>query len=309
MLQAAFKDIKVSAPDNEQFSASLRKIEVCEIPFYECRSSPAIVAHEPGFKTQEQNFLIKSQASGHSVLVYEGGRVEMGPGDYIVCDCSKPFTLMFDEATNIISSPVSFQYLRSLTPFPQDICFNKAPDSCPIRRVVNEYLTSIVQDDIATISVDARKRLVDTYFELALLSILEHAEASGLTKHNTDGLFFRCCSIIRKIARDEAITVKDIASACGISVRYLQGIFAERGLTVTDYLINVRLDEARYVLIADRFGKRSIGEIAYAVGFKSHAHFSRAFKAQFGCSPTELRTQKSSTIAPNTNAGKVKRAT
>ena len=33
----------------------------------------------------------------------------------------------------------------------------------------------------------------------------------------------------------------------------------------------------------------SIAEIAYQVGFSSHAHFSTAFQKQFGCSPREFK--------------------
>jgi len=36
-----------------------------------------------------------------------------------------------------------------------------------------------------------------------------------------------------------------------------------------------------------------VGEIAYGRGFNDAAHFSRAFRERFGCSPREWRQQRS----------------
>lgn len=290
LLQSTFGEINVSASRINPFSASLREIKIGETSFYECHSTPASIAHEPVPSVGKSSFLIKAQISGRSILDYEGGRIELCPGDYVVCDGSRPFTLMFDEETNIISVPLSLQYLKSVTPFPEDICFVTVSEDCPLRRVVNSYLASIVKVDIAQISAAGRNQLVDTYFKLAILSILENTGNTAAQRCKTDGLFFRCCSEIRKLAGDEAVTVRDIAGACGISVRYLQEIFTERDLTVTDFLSNIRLEEARRLLAAGGHGSHSIGEIAYVVGFKSHAHFSRAFKTKYGCSPSALRS-------------------
>ena len=48
-----------------------------------------------------------------------------------------------------------------------------------------------------------------------------------------------------------------------------------------------RLERSREALMAGNGA--SISEIAFACGFNSSAHFSRAFKAKYEVSPRELR--------------------
>nr|WP_291557272.1 helix-turn-helix domain-containing protein [Comamonas sp. SCN 65-56] len=40
-----------------------------------------------------------------------------------------------------------------------------------------------------------------------------------------------------------------------------------------------------------RASARSVSEIAFAWGFNDAAHFSRAFKNRFGCSPRDMRAR------------------
>ncbi|MBO9630711.1 MAG: AraC family transcriptional regulator, partial [Shinella sp.] len=56
---------------------------------------------------------------------------------------------------------------------------------------------------------------------------------------------------------------------------------------VTDYIRTRRLRAAFDMLTND--GKRTVGEVAYACGFPDISTFSRAFRHQFGMSPSEVR--------------------
>lgn len=291
LLQATFGAISVQARKSENFSASLKRIQVGDVPFFECSSPPAVVSHIPehGCNASGAGFLIKAQISGSSAVSCNGKTVELYPGDYIICDNSKRYSLVFEKATRIISTPLSTAYLRKITPFPQDICFAKPCAANPIRGVANDYLYSLYRNNVTNISDAASARLAETFFELAVLSIAEQSGLEISARRGSDALFHRCCSLIDEVAFDENISVSDIAAATGISVRYLQEVFAEHGQTVSDYIVRIRLEEARNILLTESYCRRSIGEVAFAVGFKSHAHFSRAFKTAFGCSPTDIR--------------------
>ncbi|MBL8942370.1 MAG: helix-turn-helix domain-containing protein [Myxococcales bacterium] len=58
-----------------------------------------------------------------------------------------------------------------------------------------------------------------------------------------------------------------------------------------------RLDRCRAQLLDPAHAHRSISEIAFALGFTSAAHFSRAFRARFGRSPRTLRAAPSGAAA------------
>lgn len=72
----------------------------------------------------------------------------------------------------------------------------------------------------------------------------------------------------------------------GLSRASLYRLFEPIG-GVTDYIRTRRLRAAFDMLANDR--KRGVGEVAYACGFADISAFSRAFRHQFGMSPSEVR--------------------
>ena len=58
------------------------------------------------------------------------------------------------------------------------------------------------------------------------------------------------------------------------------------GANVNDYILNVRLQKAKYYLIENEL---SISEIAFKVGFSSASYFSKFFKSKTGVTPKEFR--------------------
>jgi AraC-like DNA-binding protein/ligand-binding sensor protein len=94
----------------------------------------------------------------------------------------------------------------------------------------------------------------------------------------------------------EELSLADVAKAAGASVFHFCKVFHKStGLTFTDYLARVRLEDARAQLLNP---SRRISEIAYEVGFQSLTQFNRMFKRVFGQSPTEFRARLSSGRRP-----------
>ncbi len=85
----------------------------------------------------------------------------------------------------------------------------------------------------------------------------------------------------------QAATLADIASACGVSRHHLAHAFARTtGTSVLAYLRGRRLTEAARALAA---GASDILDLAIGAGYGSHEAFTRAFRAQFGTTPTAVR--------------------
>lgn len=86
---------------------------------------------------------------------------------------------------------------------------------------------------------------------------------------------------------DQPLNREVLADIAGFSVPHLHRIFtATKGERLARYVRRVRLERAGMKL---RFGAVDITEVALAAGYESHAAFSRAFKQQFGLSPSEFR--------------------
>ncbi|MBQ2793241.1 MAG: helix-turn-helix transcriptional regulator [Clostridia bacterium] len=83
--------------------------------------------------------------------------------------------------------------------------------------------------------------------------------------------------------------IKEICQSVGCSKSTLITAFKrDLGMTVNDYITEVRLGEAVRMLLA---GERTIGEIALCTGFSDQSYFSKVFSARFGMTPSEYRSK------------------
>ena len=91
---------------------------------------------------------------------------------------------------------------------------------------------------------------------------------------------------IRAVYMQE-ISVEEIAKSMNLNRRYLSRFFKEKtGMTVQDYLIHVRMEEAKRLLLQGK----SVNEASVLCGYRDPFHFSKMFKRLFGISPGAWKT-------------------
>jgi AraC-like DNA-binding protein len=133
----------------------------------------------------------------------------------------------------------------------------------------------------------------DCYMQLAvydLLGALFAPSDPGQRSRSTDRLFARVCGVMRERFAGPDFGPFDVAVETGISLRYVQKLFTERGTTCTQFLYSLRLDRAAQLLRRRaHLGKaQPLSEIAYACGYNDYSHFARAFRRRFGFPPGGL---------------------
>lgn len=90
----------------------------------------------------------------------------------------------------------------------------------------------------------------------------------------------------------EPINVNKMSKELYISRTYLATRFKnETGMTLTDYIIKEKINEAKRLL---SYTDKSISSIATYLGFSSQSHFSNAFKKIASLSPLEYRNKHQS---------------
>lgn len=89
---------------------------------------------------------------------------------------------------------------------------------------------------------------------------------------------------------DPKINADMVAQACGISRRYLSHLLHSNGTSLPSLIWEWRLKTAHAWLSSEIGNDISIAEIAFRIGFKSPAHFSRLFKKIYNVSPREFRS-------------------
>ncbi len=100
-------------------------------------------------------------------------------------------------------------------------------------------------------------------------------------------LIVKALDYVQAESGDPAITVEAVAEHAGFSTDYFNRIFAAHtGFRVMEYVRFVRLRKASLRL---RATDDTVLDIALDSGYDSHESFSRAFKSQYGQTPSEYR--------------------
>jgi AraC-like DNA-binding protein len=130
----------------------------------------------------------------------------------------------------------------------------------------------------------------DSYMQLAVYDLVGALFAPSdlwpVSRH-ADKLFTRICGVIKDRFADPDFGPCEVAAEAGISLRYLQKLFTQRGSTCSEFIYSLRLDYAARLLHRRAFlaTNQPVSEIAHASGFRDYRNFARKFRHRFGRSP------------------------
>jgi AraC-like DNA-binding protein len=208
-----------------------------------------------------EDVLISVQRSGRGLVRQDGREALLAPGELALYDASRPYTLTFDG------------------PFTQEVF--QLP-----RVLLAERLGPL--DGLTASRVSAPAGLLGAGGEEAL-DLIAVALGSRLDRAATPGQAHRRAirmHVERRLG-DPSLTPASIAAAHALSLRYVHRLWAgESPETLGRHILRRRLERCRMDLADPR---RTVTEVAFRWGFRSLAHFSRAYRAHFGVSPSEDR--------------------
>jgi AraC-like DNA-binding protein len=147
-------------------------------------------------------------------------------------------------------------------------------------RVLRQLVLEGIEDDESTAAWSGRHMRLALY---DLLGAVCGPSDPWLGSRHSEKLFARIRRIISDSFADPNFGPNGIATATGISLRYLQKLFTERNSTCSEFIYALRLDHAarlvhRRALLATN---QPLSEIAYACGFRDYTHFARRFRHRF----------------------------
>ncbi|MFN3472443.1 MAG: helix-turn-helix transcriptional regulator [Blastomonas sp.] len=232
---------------------------------------------------------------GSMRLCNQFGSLEVGPGDALVTRSTAPFLIELQPDGALTGGGVS-EVLHVTVPthllraqIPREIASSLL---LPAERreiaIARNILTDVFDDD-SGLAQDTARMLVE--FALATVG---HAVRASETLSPTRRTVAerRLDEVLRFIEVhlcDPALSTTMVSEGCGLSLRYLSLLLRSRGTTFSELVWSQRLERARDWLMRSDPREMPISEIAYGIGFKSPAHFSRMFKRVFGENPSDCR--------------------
>ncbi len=211
------------------------------------------------------------------------------PGSYVLVNTQSFYELACPDGFANITVKLPAAKLRQRLPDAEDHCAAAYPADQRLAAVLRDYALWLVGQRKALPA-----RLAESFSEqlLDLLVALlesEREEERDRTSPAAVALRRRICSYLQEHLYEPELSPTRVAEAFGISTSYLHRLFRPAGMTLGRWISANRLQRGYEMLTLPRHGQRSIAEIAYAVGFTSQAHFSEAFRRQFGTAPSQAR--------------------
>lgn len=289
----------VSDPvDARNFNGHLVRTGVEELQLAEVYSDAQIVRHLRTHVTRSRTamFFLHMQLEGKCVVRQDGHEAILQPGDFAICDTTRPYDLLFDAPNRMfvlgVPGNVMYRYLGS----PESIVSVHMPGNRGMSGLVSGLLRSFWNDFRGQLDATQAPRVLHAALDLMAGAYSTVPQALVARSSLAAAHRVRILGYIEAHLGDPDLTPTSIARACRITTRYLHHLFSGELETVARYILRRRLEECSKALNTTAQRGRTVTSIAFDYGFNSPTHFGRAFRARFGVTPREYR-RKSDRVA------------
>lgn len=259
---------------------SVSRLTLCQIEVSQHRLAHPVSRANKG----EHPFVkILFQTYGISHFEQNGRRIELMPGDYLAYDVSCPHTIISPSLTRheVVIVPTELLQERGFHTAKMPAC--KLSARTGSGRIAHEFMHAAF-GEAPKLSPHTALGVADTMIDLLLLPLREAGTA--FDRGGPVALYERAQAFIHEHLRDPGLSIDQISTALGCSKRYLHMLFSDKGMTVSDYIWQARLQNCRQELEAQ--GGKTITDVAFSWGFSSSSHFSRVFRKYFGIVPSSI---------------------
>lgn len=228
-----------------------------------------------------------------SVALRQAGReAELAGGDLTVIATADTYQYQQSTPNSLITLRVDGAMMRERIPMIDDLVAQPCDGRAPLVRVFVDFAHSLIRqrDELDPESAGA---MAPHLLDLLALALTAPVDARKSNESSVRLAHLR--RIMRAIENrldDEALGPGTLAAELGLSERYIQKMFAERGETLSGVIRARRIATAQRRLLDPTRRGLSIASIAFSVGFSDPAHFSRAFRNVTGLSPSEYRSDR-----------------
>jgi AraC-like DNA-binding protein len=168
----------------------------------------------------------------------------------------------------------------------------RIPAKTPALRLLAHYI-GILQEPGMTAPEFRRTAVAHIYDLIALaLGATQDAAAAAMERGVRAARLRSIKDVIQTGLGRGNVSVGAIAAAHGVTPRYVQGLFASEGTTLTEFVLDKRLSLAYRMLCDPRLDARNITSIAYDAGFGDISYFNKVFRRRFGETPTGVRSAR-----------------
>ena len=240
---------------------------------------------------------IKSYDVDHYIVLLESGNLfnldhcgheRSGRNGIVLIDTARPYCTGHPEILDVIDVLIPRKVLEQALGPARHVAGLAIESGQPSYPMISTFLRSLSQHG-STLDAESGARMSSIAVDLIAAGFAERLGENGPNRLGGAATLCRAQAYISDHLGQSTLNMGQIAAALNMSVRRLQQIAADEGISLMDWLWDRRMQRARSMLTSPAYRPLGIAAVAYSCGFADQAYFSRRFKQRFGLSPSEAR--------------------
>lgn len=280
--------LRHSTAEGDRFEgkAKLCVLENLKIGRFEVSANEARWTHELIRQAPDSFLRFVYQCKGTAEIEQGEARFKLLPGHWTLLNATRPHAI---RSTETIEELVVIVPRAGVLPRLFDASRNHAgPQRADegMSRVMFDFARSVL-DHSGSVVGHADESIAGAGMELVKAVLQERFDGRAISTCRQIRLE-RIRAFIDRNLSDPTLSVQAVADAMGCSKRYIHALFSGEQ-SVHNLIWEKRLVKSARDLTRHDLLTTSITTIALSHGFSCPAHFSRAFKAQYGLPPRDFR--------------------
>ena len=277
-----------------EFGASVTSSDWGELRVWRVKATPmsAVRTAHHIESSARDDYLLALHISGTATGTQDDRQLRLGPGDFALFDPTRPYAIAF-RGTDTFEH-VIYQVPRASIDarWPAgNLTALGVPAASSAGRLTSPYLQTLARTAGPSGDPPAQA-FIDAALDLAVSALRVVVGTGSRVDPHRNSLIAELKRYALAHLSDPDLSPATVARASFISVRQLHRLFAYEGVSFGAWLREQRLRRCRDDLTNQQLTHRAVSEIAARWGFRSAAHFTRAFHARYGTTPAELRSDR-----------------
>jgi AraC-like DNA-binding protein len=246
----------------------------------QCYSRDAKLVSRAG----SDDFMFDFQRRGRSAMVQGRNEGMIAPGFGVLYDARRPFEDRLyseEQRSEVLIATVPAAALLRAFPQAEALCARPIPLSAAAARAIRAFIRAAIDAQVTT------EGEADIVAYLAALLRMANGGAHQLARSNLFGLFDAYLKANITAIRPAGA----VATEFGVSERTFHRVFSDRDTTFERHVLCLRTKLFQTLLREASLSDVSIAALASQCGFADAAHATRTFKAAFGMTPRDYRSE------------------